>query len=64
MVGTMKLLQVSEIKDMGALEKVDKELASMISSRAARFDGRSGAKPPSSPTAVVRPRSFKTIFRV
>ena len=37
-------------------------MASRITPSAASFDGRSGAKPPSSPTAVDRPRSRRICF--
>ena len=36
--------------------------ASRIASIAASLEARSGAKPPSSPTAVARPRSCRTAF--
>ena len=35
-------------------------IALIITSSAALFDGKSGAKPPSSPTAVLKPLFFKT----
>jgi hypothetical protein len=38
------------------------ETASAIRSSAARFDARSGAKPPSSPSPVARPFFFSTDF--
>src|ERR1700729_2219822 len=38
-------------------------MASKIVVIAASFDGRSGAKPPSSPTAVFKPLACSTFFR-
>ena len=38
-------------------------MPSTSASSAASFESRSGAKPPSSPTAVARPRSCSVFFR-
>ena len=61
-----KMLKDDERNELLKTKKIkgDFSTASSINSIASELDFKSGAKPPSSPTLVLSPRSFKTNFNL